>query len=119
LAITGLKSHSGISTIAAQLAALLAQSKRRVLLIDANLYEPSLHKRMEMPNEAGLARMLEEARRVTIGTTGRLGRASLLIEERVSLQNYIMPTRVQDLFLVPAGRPTLNPNSLLSMPVMD
>ena len=119
LAITGLKLHSGMSTVAAQLAALLAQSKRRVLLIDANLYEPSLHERMEIPNEAGLARILEEARRVTIGANGRSGRTSLAIEERVPLQNYIIPTRVQDLFLVPAGRPTLNPNSLLSMPEME
>lgn len=120
LAITGVKSHSGISTVAAQLAFLLAQSKRRVLLVDANLYEPSLYKRMELRNEGGLAMMLQEARRVKMGATrGLLGKTPLAIEEKLPIQSYIVPTNVQDLYLVPAGSPTLNPNSLLSMPEME
>src|SRR6266566_603312 len=46
LAVTALRGKAGSSVVAAQLAALLAQSKRYVLLIDANLYEPSLYKRL-------------------------------------------------------------------------
>lgn len=73
LAIIGTKVRSGSSSVAAELAALLAQSKRRVLLIDANLHEPSQHKILEISNEAGLARMLEEARRMNVSVTPIMG----------------------------------------------
>lgn len=116
LAITGLKSQSGMSTIAAQLAYLLAQSKRRVLLIDANLSEPSLHNRFEIRNQAGLAKVLEEYRLVKQPATNGLIQAPLKIEERPPVHNYILPTKLQNLYLLPAGSPVLNPYSLLSMP---
>lgn len=69
LAITSQKSHSGNSSVASELAALLAQSKRRVLLIDANLHSPVQHKRLGIPNDAGLAKMLEELRNVKVSLT--------------------------------------------------
>ncbi len=118
LAITGLKSQSGVSTAAAQLAFLLAQSKRRVLLIDANLSEPSLHSRFEIRNDAGLAKVLEEYRLATQAATSGSTQAPLKIAEKPPVHNYILPTKLQDLYLLPAGRPTLNPYSLLSMPEM-
>jgi len=168
LAITGSKSQSGSSTIAWILAALLAQSKRRVLLIDANLHEPTQDKRLEVSNNAGLARMLEEVRHMKVNanttsgevpvemyqqtsiprieTQGIMGArkqsSSLIINPqrlnsvkraaigasdqkivdfaaKYSFGKYIVPTRIQDLYVLPAGRPTMNPNNLLSMPEMD
>ncbi len=168
LAITGSKAQSGSSTIAWILAALLAQSKRRVLLIDANLHEPTQNKRLEVSNNAGLASMLEEARNMKVNavtvsgqepvemyqqtsiprieTQGILGArkqsSSLIINPqrlnsvkraavgasdqkivdlaaKYSFGKYIVPTRIQDLYVLPAGRPTMNPNNLLSMPEMD
>jgi protein-tyrosine kinase len=119
LAITALKPHAGISTIAAQLAALLAQSKRRVLLIDANLHQPSLHERLEVHNEVGLARLLEEARmmKVTLSSPGtNPGMVSVI--DRLPIENFILSTALPNLFLLPAGRPSVNPTSLLSMPEM-
>ena len=168
LAITGSKAQSGSSTIAWILAALLAQSKRRVLLIDANLHEPTQDKRLEVSNNAGLARMLEEVRHMKVNanttsgevpvemyqqtsiprieTQGIMGArkqsSSLIINPqrinsvkraaisapdqkivdlaaKYSFGKYIVPTRIQDLYVLPAGRPTMNPNNLLSMPEMD
>lgn len=168
LAITGTKTQSGSSTIAWILAALLAQSKRRVLLIDANLHEPTQNKRLEVSNNAGLASMLEEARNMKVNavavsgqepvemyqqtsiprieTQGIMGArkqsSSLIINPqrlnsvkraaigasdqkivdlaaKYSFGKYIVPTRIQDLYVLPAGRPTMNPNNLLSMPEMD
>lgn len=69
LAIMGLSSRSGSSCIASQLAVLLAQSKRRVLLVDANLYEPSQYVRLNVSNKAGLAKMLEDIRRMKAGVS--------------------------------------------------
>ncbi len=167
LAITSLKSRAGNSSIAAELAALLANSKRRVLLIDANLPAPSLHKRLGIPNDAGLARMLEEAHRLKIPTTPggsreparsetRLPEPELFPRMRKSMRggqartmeetetykvkipeipngshsqpgftdngldfgNYIVQTRIPNLFAMPAGRTSINPASLLSIPEM-
>src|SRR5258708_21232749 len=70
IALTGMKDGVGTSSTAAQLAALLAQSKRRILLVDANLSEPVEYKRLGISNDAGLASMLADARNMIL--TGML-----------------------------------------------
>ncbi|HLX39621.1 MAG TPA: hypothetical protein VKR42_03775, partial [Ktedonobacteraceae bacterium] len=60
LAVTATRPKAGTSSIASQLAALLAQSKRLVLLVDANLHDPVQHKRLGVTNDSGLSRMLED-----------------------------------------------------------
>jgi Mrp family chromosome partitioning ATPase/capsular polysaccharide biosynthesis protein len=125
LAVTALKGKAGSSIVAAQLAALLARSKRYVLLIDANLYEPSLHKRLEVPNDFGLAEMLEEVRvfkvRAAVHADGSSSQEQFDRVERgvLSIGSYIQHTTIQNLDILPAGKPTMNPSSLLSMPEMD
>lgn len=120
IAITGMKSGVGTSTIATQLGALLAQSKRRVLLIDANLYAPSLYAHVKMPNEAGLAMMLEEARKVrmSVPNASGYGAGPVDIIDRLPVDNFIKPTSFSGLYLLPAGKTRLNPSDLLSMPEM-
>lgn len=167
LAITGLKVRSGNSTVASTLAALLAQSKRRVLLIDANLYEPVDHKRLGVPNDAGLAKMLEELRTMKASLAPDLAEAPVEISQKEALSmmetrrvagvslsgqrpikqlhqsangqnvngasnakfvditdrfpfdSYIQTTSIQNLYLLPAGKTSLNPSSLLSMPEVN
>lgn len=168
LAITSIRSKAGNSSIAAELAALLANSKRRVLLVDANLPEPTLHKRLGIANEAGLAMLLEEAHRLKIPTTPlgsrepvrsepkfpepeayqlfrkpmRAGQSRTIdetetykvkipdlpngshsqpgfSESTLSFANYIIPTRISNLYAVPAGKTSISPASLLSMPEMN
>ena len=52
--VTGMRSGSGASTVAARLAVLLAQTGKRILLVDANLRRPSLHEIFRFPNSRGL-----------------------------------------------------------------
>src|SRR5436305_2251490 len=119
LAVTSLQSGAGTSSVAAQLAALLAQSRRRVLLIDANLHAPSLHLRLGMHNQVGLAHMLEDARMMQVHSTTGSQQSTVNMLDRISLDNYIMATALENLYLLPAGSSLLNPTSLLSIPEVE
>ncbi|GAC1624875.1 MAG: polysaccharide biosynthesis tyrosine autokinase [Ktedonobacteraceae bacterium] len=115
IAVTGTRHRAGASLVAAELALLLAQSKRRVLLIDANLHEPSLHTLVNIPNEAGFALMLEEARKARISSPGA-SNGSVDIVDRIPVDNFIKPTPFPTLYMLPAGKAKINPSDLLSMP---
>lgn len=58
--ITSARSSEGKSTIAANLAAAAAYCDQSVLLIDADLWRPSLHNIVEQPNYSGLLELLRE-----------------------------------------------------------
>ncbi|AFY31946.1 polysaccharide biosynthesis tyrosine autokinase [Calothrix sp. PCC 7507] len=58
LMITSPLSDEGKSALALGLAMSAARLHKRVLLIDANLREPSLHKQLNLPNEQGLSTLL-------------------------------------------------------------
>jgi protein-tyrosine kinase len=58
LAVTGGRSGDGCSTIAANLAIVLAQLGERTLLIDANFRNPKQHELFSLKPEAGLADLL-------------------------------------------------------------
>ncbi len=165
LAVTAERPKSGTSCVASELAALLAQSKRRVLLIDANLHNPVQHKRLGIPNDAGLARMLEELRNLKLNLTvsnqepiemsqqaavsmmetrrvagvqpnqapmvkihqqrsssnsnGASEQKIIDISDKFPFDSYIVPTSIQNLYALPAGKSTANAASLLSMPEME
>lgn len=58
LMITSALPDEGKSALALGLAMSAARLHKRVLLIDANLREPSLHKQLNLPNEQGLSTLL-------------------------------------------------------------
>lgn len=118
LAITGTRSKAGTSTAAAELAVLLAQSRRPVLLIDANMHEPSIHEWMNIPNDAGLALLLEEARTVRSHSLGISNHGLVELADRMPLDNFIKPTPFPGLYVLPAGHPKSSPSDLLSMSEM-
>lgn len=60
IAITSSIHKEGKSEVAANLAAAIAQSHRRVLLIDADLRTPVQHQLWQIPNDIGLSHLLSE-----------------------------------------------------------
>jgi capsular exopolysaccharide synthesis family protein len=60
LLVTSPGAHEGKSTILANLALAFVESGRRVLVIDADLRRPALHRAFRVPNEGGLADMLQK-----------------------------------------------------------
>ncbi|MFR2406914.1 MAG: CpsD/CapB family tyrosine-protein kinase [Eubacterium callanderi] len=58
LTITSTGKGEGKSTIIANYAVALAQSKKKVLLIDCDLRRPRIHRLFEQPNKRGLTNIL-------------------------------------------------------------
>ncbi|WNC23023.1 AAA family ATPase [Thermosynechococcus sp. PP22] len=59
LAITGTAGKEGQTTLAIYLAVAAAAMGKRVLLVDANLRQPSMHQGLGIPNVAGLGELLQ------------------------------------------------------------
>jgi polysaccharide biosynthesis transport protein len=91
--VTSADPHEGKTTTSTQLAASLARSGRRTLLIDADIRNPGVHRVFDMPLEPGLSELLRgEAERDAV----------------------IHPTRTANLWLMPAGRCDLKSVQALS-----
>lgn len=92
LLITSANMGEGKSTVAANLAASLAQSGKRVILVDADMRRPTLHHLMEVDGARGLA--------------------NLIIRGKED-QAFLRGTLIANLRLLPAGRIPPNPAELL------
>jgi len=91
--VTSAEPHEGKTTTSTQLAASLARSGRRTLLIDADIRSPGAHRVFELPQDPGLCELLRnEADRDAV----------------------IHPTRTANLWLMPAGRCDLRSVQALS-----
>ena len=95
LLVTSPESGDGKSTTIANLAIALSQSGKRVLLVDADLRRPTLHQLFRVPLDVGLVDVLQ-------GDIEGL--------------NAIRDTFVENLRLLPSGRPPANPAELISRP---
>lgn len=93
LLIAGSGNGAGASTIALNLAATAALAGLRVVLVDANLRQPSLHALLDCANPHGLSTWLREPQR--------------------DLADYLRPTELANLRLLSAGAATANPAQLL------
>jgi succinoglycan biosynthesis transport protein ExoP len=92
--ITSALPEEGKTTTSVNSAIVLAQKGTRVLLIDADLRRPSIHKTLGMGPKIGLSNVL----------TGT-----------VTLEQAIIPSTIlPDLFILPAGTPPPNPAELLA-----
>ncbi len=92
LTISSPRPREGKSTTTIYLGTTMAQSGQRVLIVDADLRRPRLHKAMDVSRERGL-------------TTVLLGEATL--------DEAIKSTEVPGLFVLPAGPNPPNPAELL------
>ncbi len=57
--VTSAEPDEGKSTIVANLALVMAQSGRKVLVVDCDLRRPSLHHIFDLPNDVGLSSVLK------------------------------------------------------------
>jgi len=99
LLVTSANPSEGKTTTAANLAIALAQSGKRVVLVDADLRRPGVHQLFGISNERGLS--------------------SLFTEEPSSLDVVLQPTEVRGLRVLPAGEPPVNPAELLDSVLMN
>lgn len=93
VALTSAHSGEGKTATAANLAVVMAQLGRQVLLIDADLRKPRMHRVFNLSNREGLVHCL---------TGGQ------------PLEQLIQPTGVNGLFLLPSGTIPPNPSELLA-----
>jgi capsular exopolysaccharide synthesis family protein len=91
--VTSVLPQEGKSTTAVNLAIVLAQLGRRVLLVDADLHRSKIHEILDVPNRAGLVSILAEG---------------------VEPSRVIVKSGITGVFVVPAGPETPNPSGLLS-----
>lgn len=96
--ITSASAGEGKSTTASNLACSYASSGSKVLLIDTDLRNPSLHKNLGINATTGLANYLSGA-----------------ADPRALVQE----TDIHNLYLIPAGSPPDDPAELLSSPYMQ
>ena len=94
--ISGPAPEIGKSFIATNLAAILAQSQKRVLLIDADLRRGYIHKYFNQDHQPGLAEYLNT---------------------QASLDQVIKATDISGLDLLTRGKSPANPSELLSIPL--
>jgi capsular exopolysaccharide synthesis family protein len=89
----------GKSVTAANLAAVMAQSGQRVVLVDADLRRPTQHRIFELNNHQGLT--------------------TALVESEAALSDLLQTTRVENLSVVTSGPLPPNPSELLGSRRME
>jgi succinoglycan biosynthesis transport protein ExoP len=98
IAVTSSQPLEGKTTTACNLAVALALGGARVLLIDADMRRPGLHKTIGLPNGLGLSNLLVGQARV---------------------REVVQRTTEPNLFVITAGRTPPNPSELLSSERMN
>ena len=94
LLVTSSEAGDGKSMTAANLAVVVAQAGRNVLLVDADLRHPTLH--------------------ALFGVSNRLGLTSLIVDQHLGVESVMVGTPVEGLWLIPSGPLPPNPSELLA-----
>jgi len=97
VAFTSSRASQSKSMCAYAAALNFARSGKRVLLIDADLRRPSLHRLLDLPNEYGLAGVLTQ---------------------QCTLKDAVRSTTFRGLSVMTAGQPTRNPAELFAEPAL-
>mgnify|MGYP001765369442 CR=1 FL=1 len=98
IVVTSAEAGDGKSTIALNLAVVLTQLGRRVLVLDGDLRRPRLHRMLAIPNDVGL---------------------SSLLSGNAEPQDAIQETEVPNLRAIPSGPIPPNPSELLGSPALE
>ncbi|MGD9891733.1 MAG: polysaccharide biosynthesis tyrosine autokinase, partial [Dehalococcoidia bacterium] len=97
--VTSALPGEGKSTTSANLAIAMAQTGRRVVLVDADLRRPSLHRVFDLPNATGLS--------------------TLFVMDNPTLAGLLRPTPIETLQLLPSGPLPPNPVELMASGRME
>jgi capsular exopolysaccharide synthesis family protein len=98
LLVTSAGPGEGKTTTAANLAVTMAQAGRRVILIDADLRRPTVHKLFGLPNDFGLS--------------------SMFLGDAPTVDSVMQPTAVEGLRVIPSGPVPPNPAEILDSKLM-
>lgn len=98
LLVTSASPGEGKSTTVANLAIALAQTGKRVIIVDADLRKPILHRLFEVPNKQGLT--------------------NLLLVEDGQVEQHLQAGPIEGLRVLPSGLLPPNPAELLTSPRM-
>lgn len=98
LLVTSPSPGEGKSSISANLAMVLAMAGREVILVDADLHQPSLHKFFDVPNSVGLT--------------------NLLIYPTLDIEEVLVETPMAGVRLLPSGPLPPNQSELLTLRMM-
>jgi non-specific protein-tyrosine kinase len=93
LLVTSSNQGEGKTTTSSNLAIVMAESGRRVIVVDSDLRRPMQHKNFGVPNTVGLT--------------------NLLLQEDPDIQQALQPTRVPNLQILTSGPIPPNPSELL------
>ncbi|WP_433959099.1 CpsD/CapB family tyrosine-protein kinase [Cytobacillus horneckiae] len=97
LLVTSPSRYEGKSTTVANIAVSMAQQKEKVLLIDANLRNPSIHEILKLPYSLGLTDVLKGF---------------------ISFEDAVVSSHIPGLKVLPSGEIPSNPSELLSSSIM-
>jgi capsular exopolysaccharide synthesis family protein len=99
LVVTSAVATEGKTTTSANLAVVMAQAGRRVILVDGDLRRPSAHKLFGLPNREGLT--------------------TALVQDPGTLNGYLQETGMQNLRVLTSGPIPPNPQELLGSQRME
>ena len=128
LVVTSAFPNDGKSTIAANLAIFMAKAGKNTILVDADLRRPTLQEKFGLPadklglSNAVLAFSLQD--RPTTSSNHLMRATSLqpmdaLSTTNLSLQPFLHPVEMPNLWVMPAGPLPPNPSELLDSKAMD
>lgn len=93
LVVTSTNPSEGKSSLVINLGVVIAQTGKRVLLIDADMRNPSLYRNLEIDNKEGL---------------------STMFLKNDDMEKYIKQYSVNNLFILPSGPPPPNPSEIIA-----
>lgn len=96
LALTSANVSEGKSTVTDNLAVVWAQNGQNILLVDADMRRPTLHRTFDLNNRIGLTTILTSH------------------DQSIDLNKFVQPSGIKNLSLLPSGPTPPNPAELLS-----
>jgi non-specific protein-tyrosine kinase len=113
LLVTSADPGAGKTTVVANVGRALAQSRRAVLLVDANLRWPHIHDVYGLPNDHGLSDLLVSEHSQIVSARGIVSPPGSRGEPPIH------PTSIPGLWILPSGNSVRDPAMLLGSPEME